>query len=406
VAQTQKLFVAGLLCLAGMLGAGPALAAAGTLDPSFGQGEIVTLSLPSSIANDAVLQPEDGKIVIATIGSIVCLLPNASLDQQFGSGGVAQSPVGGPLALQPDGKIVDAGAINSEFAVVRFNSDGTVDGNFGSGGTITTNLAGLTVTGVSAVVVYPGTGQILLGGSASACTKCASDTVLIRYNPDGSLDPGFGNGGTVVVKAIAAFAAPTAVALLSNGDILTVGGEGVVEFGPTGSLHSSVRSTVSGASIVATSQGGSDVFQTNGDFIFGSVAVGEGGSKDRDVQMIRFLPQGAVDSTFNSPVFDFEAEPNSGGVRALAIQPGGRIVAGAEAGHFGAGGFGVARFNTGGSFDTSFGRAGMVMTPFANATTVEHALLSQPDGKIIAVGSELVNGGGPVDLVAIRYLGQ
>jgi uncharacterized delta-60 repeat protein len=384
----------------------PAHAAAGALDPSFGQRGTVILSLPSSIAEDAVLQPKDGKIVIATIGSVVRLLPNGSLDPQFGSGGVAQSPVGGPLALQPDGKIVDVGAINGEFAVARFNSDGTADDTFGTGGTATTNLAGLSTTAIGAVVIYPGTGQILFGGSAHACSKCAFDTVLIRYNPDGSLDPAFGNGGAVVIKAITSFANPTALALLSDGDILAVGGKGILEFGPTGSLHSSVTSTVSGATIVATSQGGSDVFLPNGDFVDGATVTGEGGFRDHDIQLLRFLPQGGLDSTFNSPVFDFGAEPNTGGAGSVVVQPNGQILVRGEAGQFGAEGFVVARFNADGSFDKSFGNAGIVTTPFPNATTVEHALLLQPDGRIIAVGSELINGGGPVNLVAVRYLGQ
>jgi uncharacterized delta-60 repeat protein len=165
----------------------PAHAAAGALDPSFGQRGTVILSLPSSIADDAVLQPKDGKIVIATIGSVVRLLPDGSLDPQFGSGGVAQTPTGGPLALQADGKIVGFGAINGEFAVVRLNSNGALDNNFGTGGTATTNLAPFLANAVTAGLIYPGTSQILLGGAASACSKCGSDTVLIRYNPDGSL---------------------------------------------------------------------------------------------------------------------------------------------------------------------------------------------------------------------------
>jgi hypothetical protein len=96
---------------------------------------------------------------------------------------------------------------------------------------------------------------------------------------------------------------------------------------------------------------------------------------------VRFLPQGNVDSSFNSPFFEFGAEPATGSVRALAVQPDGRILVGGEAGHFGAGGFGVARFNANGSFDTSLGNSGITTTPFPNATTVEHTLLLQPDGQ-------------------------
>jgi uncharacterized delta-60 repeat protein len=106
------------------------------------------------------------------------------------------------------------------------------------------------------------------------------------------------------------------------------------------------------------------------------------GLREHDIQLARFLPQGNVDSSFNSPVFEFGAEPATGSVRALAVQPDGRILVGGEAGHFGAGGFGVARFNANGSFDTSFGNSGITTTPFPNATTVEHTLLLQPDGRI------------------------
>ena len=180
-----------------------------------------------------------------------------------------------------------AAAGNAAFAVTRFDANGTLDSSFGTVGTVTTNIAGFPGTSVTAVVVYPGSGQILVGGSASACVKCASDTVLVRYNSDGSLDPAFGNGGTVVVKAISpGTAAPTALALLSNSDILTIAESAIAEFGGNGSLHASVMSTVSGATILATSQGGQTVFQTNGDFIFASSVEGELGRKDIDIQLV------------------------------------------------------------------------------------------------------------------------
>src|SRR6516164_10556902 len=114
-----------------------------------------------------------------------------------------------------------------------------------------------------------------------------------------------------------------------------------------------------------------------------------------------------LDSTFNSPVFDFGADAAvAESANALAIQPTGQVVAGGGAGQFGAGGFGVARFNTNGHFDPTFGNAGKVTTPFLNAAANVRGLLSQPDGRIVAVGTEIVNGGSPANLVAARYLGQ
>ena len=343
---------------------------------------------------------------------VVRVLPSGNLDPNFGTGGVTRIAFGGPiaLALQSDGKIVAVGGgagPASAFGVVRFNANGTLDGSFGTGGTVTTNIAGFGLS-VSTVVVDPRNGQILVGGSASACVKCGTNTALARYNTDGSLDQTFGNDGTVVVKAIGAqgvVVLPGVLALLSDNDILVAQDDAVVEFGPSGALHSSVTSTTTGATIVATSQGGPTVFQTNGDFVFAS-SVGVN-RKEFEIQLVRLLPQGSLDSAFNSPVFDFgPAGPFAESANALAIQPNGQIVAGGGAGQFGAGGFGVARFNANGGFDNTFGNAGIVITPFSNAAANVGSLLLQPDGKIVAIGTEIVNGGSPANLVAARYSGQ
>jgi uncharacterized delta-60 repeat protein len=208
----------------------------------------------------------------------------------------------------------------------------------------------------------------------------------------------------VSVKAIGA---PTALALLSNGDFLALAAEAIVEFGSSGGLHASVTSTTLGATIIATSRGGSNVFQSNGDFIFASSVAGESGRRDTDIQLVRLLPQGSLDSTFNSPVFDFGADAAlAESANALAIQRTGQVIAGGGAGQFGSGGFGLARFNINGRFDPAFGNTGKVTTPFPNAAANVRALLSQSDGRIVAVGTEIVNGGGPANLVAARYLGQ
>jgi uncharacterized delta-60 repeat protein len=406
-----------LVCSVPIFSASPAHAAAGALDPTFGRGGTVTISLPNLnvVIEDAVLQP-DGKIVAAAeitemvadanaseMFGLLRLLPNGSLDPNFGTGGVMRIAFGGPIALtlQPDGKIVAVGG-PSGFGVARFNTNGTLDSSFGTGGTVTTNFAGFAAASVSTVVFDPRNGQILVGGSAVVCVKCGADTALARYNADGSLDQTFGNDGTIAVKAIGA---PGVLALLSDNDILAALGDAIVELGPSGTPHASVTSTTTGATIVATSPGGPTVFQTNGDFVFASsVAVNR---KEIEIQLVRLLPQGSVDSAFNSPVFDFgPAGPFAESANALAIQPNGQIVAGGGAGQFGAGGFGVARFNANGSFDNTFGNAGAVITPFPNADANVDALLLQPDGKIVAIGTEIVNDGGPANLVAARYSGQ
>ena len=406
--------------------AGPVHAAAGALDPTFGQGGQITISFPNNnvIVEDAVLQP-DGKIAVAAMFTeivadanasdsfgVVRLLPNGSLDPNFGTGGATRIAFGNfdatpnALALQSDGKMVvfGQGAFLAQWAAARFNPNGSLDSSFGANGMLETNIPGFQsgAASVTTVVVDPGTAGILVGGSGKACTKCITDTVLARYNSDGSLDPAFGSGGTV---AVAAVGAPDTLALLSNGDILASGGGAVAEFGPNGALHSSITSTTTGATIVASTRGGPATFEANGDFVFGSFVPGEGGRRDTDLQLVRFLPQGGVDSAFNSPVFDLGPEGAPGGSgRSLAAQPNGRLVVGGSAGQAGTSDFAVARFNTNGSFDAGFGDSGKVTTVFPNASAGVRVVVLQPDGNIVAVGDAL--SGGQENLVAARYLGQ
>jgi uncharacterized delta-60 repeat protein len=181
----------------------------GTLDPSFGAGGIVTTDFGGSSANVRALavQP-DGKIVAAG-GAFVNGIadfalarynPDGTLDGSFGIGGTATSPfdfpgsfdqVGGAV-LQPDGKIVMAGsAVLNQFAVfalARYNSNGTLDAGFGTGGVVTTDFGQLSAEAFS-VAVQPD-GKIVLAGEANI--DGGYDFALARYNSNGTLDASFG----------------------------------------------------------------------------------------------------------------------------------------------------------------------------------------------------------------------
>src|SRR5438876_1184470 len=101
------------------------------------------------------------------------------------------------VAIQADGKIVAAGYAvlsgNQHFALVRYNTDGTLDASFGAGGKVTTDFGGggqrPSAMGIQA------DGKIVAAGGAfvSGFTTFA----LVRYNTDGTLDTSFGAGGIV-----------------------------------------------------------------------------------------------------------------------------------------------------------------------------------------------------------------
>jgi len=217
----------------------------GALDSTFGTGGIVTTPIFSlDAAAAAVAVQGDGKIVAAGLaGSTssnvwdVALLrynANGSLDTGFGGGdGIVTTDIGSSsnyanaVTLQADGKIVVAGnafasslANTSDIAVLRYNTDGTLDTTgFGSpNGYVTTNV-GAFDNGFA--VAVQADNKIVVAGNADAGS--GDRLALLRYNADGSLDPGFGTGGVVtraasgpstIVGAFAVALQPTAIVVV------------------------------------------------------------------------------------------------------------------------------------------------------------------------------------------------
>jgi len=139
--------------------AGSAQSAPGDLDPSFGTGGLVTTDFGGrGDFGLAVALQSDGKIVAAGNSSAVGVFSvnfalarynaNGTLDPTFGTGGTVLTSFGGPLsaaadvAVQPDGKIVAVGIAGSDFGTARYNADGTLDSAFGVGGLVTTDFGG------------------------------------------------------------------------------------------------------------------------------------------------------------------------------------------------------------------------------------------------------------------------
>src|SRR5436190_6371714 len=126
--------------------------------------------------------------------------------------------------IQPDGRIVVAGRSGASewyaaMAVARFNTDGTLDASFGDGGQVIT-IIGAEADEAHAVLVQPD-GKVLVGGSTYSGT--AENFALARYDADGSLDPLFGSGGIVTTPMSDSPDEVRGMALLPDGRILAVG---------------------------------------------------------------------------------------------------------------------------------------------------------------------------------------
>src|SRR5262245_34666415 len=185
----------------------------GTLDASFGTGGKVTTDFAD--AGDGVgaiaVQP-DGKLVAAGAATIngqadfalARYNRDGTLDTSFGRGGQVTTDFGGryegagSVALQWDGKIVVAGGsvigFYDNFALARYGSDGTLDTTSGSDGKVVTNFGEVSAHADS-VAVQPD-GKIVVAGYANI--DGGEDFALVRYNSNGSLDTSFGSGGKVV----------------------------------------------------------------------------------------------------------------------------------------------------------------------------------------------------------------
>lgn len=339
---------------------------AGDLDPSFGDGGIVTttVGVDGSGAFGVAVQPDDKVVAFGqadyatgrTGFAVVRYLEDGQPDPSFGSAGVAETAFGAiddeALAglVQPDGKIVAVGrttyGINpqvSYFAAARYNPDGTLDATFGSGGRVVQAIdADASLTEATAADIAPD-GKLVLAGIKSDPVPAKQGLAIVRLNPDGSLDTSFGNGGVV----------------LSNlGD--TVSSVGTVQVLADGSL------------LVAPELNGS----TN-------------------LTVLRYTPAGVLDSTFGNGGIATQPFPEGGlpaRTAALALLPDGDILVGGDrfASTTPAPAYLLAALKPDGTLDTTELSGGSVT--IANTTTAPDPrsflddVLVQGDGKIDLVG--------------------
>lgn len=376
-----------LLAVALLLVVGPAEGSPGALDPSFGSaGAVLTTIASGSTAATALAVQPDGKILAGgetAVGSVEEFALarynlDGSLDASFGSGGKVTTAIGAgslanALVLQPNGKIIAAGGSSEDFAVARYNPDGSLDTSFGTGGKVTTPIP--TAYGGEAYAAALQTdGKIVVGGSSGD----NRDFVIARYNPNGSLDTSFGTGGIVTT----ATGYVRALALQPDGKIVAVGGYdpgfALARYNPDGSLDTSF-----GAGGIVTLDSTPGFQQANGVVLQPDGRIVIGGESAEHFALLRFSTDGTLDTNFGSVVSHVGSPPMVG--QALVRQPDGKLVL---AGYYGSTehGFALARYNADGSPDAAFGVSGIVTTPLGVHGAAANAVALEPDGKILAGG--------------------
>jgi uncharacterized delta-60 repeat protein len=401
--------IAQLGALAALVLAGVAGAAGGSLDPTFGSGgTVLTAFSGGSAGAGAVVLQASGRVVAAGTTKYWFALAgyrDGHLDASFGNGGtVLTSIYGGGVsaaAIQPDGKIV---VVGRDFVLARFNANGSLDPTFGNGGTVFTNMPSAIDTAAHAVAIQRDGKIVVVGFSFGR------DWAIVRYNPDGSLDPTFGAGGFKFVSplGIEGDSWASAVAIQPNGK-LVVGGFtyanglafALIRLNANGNLDPSFGSGGALLTDMLTGMGGDSrvaalAIQPSGKIVAAGYASIRGFYSD--FALARYTDNGTLDPTFGTGGKVLTDLGGTAGIASLVAQTNGRIVAGGTAG----GDFAVARYTDNGSLDQTFGAGGTVLTDLGGYDALS-AIVVQPNGKIVAAGSS--NAHGTLDFALARYLG-
>src|SRR5713226_7566958 len=344
----------------------------GTLDASFGTaGEVASRlgTSPNSVARGLAIQA-DGKILVAGFAgpggsqefALARYNPNGSLDSTFGdpvqqpgpqppqplrSGSVLTNPGGNAsatsVAVTPDGKIIVAGSVQpsafssaSDFALVRYNADGSLDTTFGTGGIVTTKLGDFDA-GANAVLIVGQVSNLPLQDNYKIVVAGHTSTsggnfnfALVRYKADGTLDTTFGDPITGTLPPGQTGQSPLSGVVTTN-------------FGQLDDIHDAVL------------QADGKIVAVGSTFIGGKV----------ELALARYHNDGSLDTSFGTAG---QVTTDLGGVNqsanSLVIQPDGKLVVAGVYAPNGPSDFFLARYLSSGSLDATFGINGKVLTPF------------------------------------------
>ena len=299
------------------------------------------------------------------------------------------------VAIQPDGKIVAVGSAGTDFAVLRYNRNGTPDASFGTNGLALTSF-GTSSDDAATSVAIQGDGRIVVAGGVGSTSNRRIG--VVRYLTNGARDTAFGVGGRVTMDVGAASGGP-GMAIQTDGRIVLVGTTGadgaIARLNVDGTLDTTFGAPFA-AGIAAVSLGGAPfvakavAILPDGRFVVAGTAVAGG----RRVFAWARLTPGVLQEFFVQTPFGDQAD-----VSAMAVQPDGKIVLVGNRTIRGGGGavpiitetsMAVVRYHPGGALDTGFGAGGFrdvtVSGSFDGPDSSARAVALQLDGKIVVVG--------------------
>lgn len=400
---------------------------AGDLDISFGNGGIVTTNISNNESNwSKVAIQLDGKIVltgnILSAFTLVRYNTDGTMDGTFGSGGIVTTSLGTQtsgksIAIQDDGKIVVAGWANSgaslyyNFSLVRYNADGTMDATFGTGGVVATSFGGISDYIEDMAIQMDG--KIVVAGNYNTGVNDNWDIAVVRYNSDGSLDNTFDYDGKVSTDIFGMSEYPYSLAIQQDGKIIVAGNSDngskliytMVRYNNDGSIDNTF-----GTEGIVTKD-----FGTNYQESQKSITIQEDGkivtvghivqASSYDYYIVRYNSDGSIDNTFSSDGFVSTAIGSyDDWGQSVAIMGNGKIIAG---------GFyqvnstdwdwALICYNSDGSLDSTFSTDGIATVSLGDFSDWSHSMVIQADGKIVLAGATF--NGTDYDFALARFIG-
>lgn len=408
----------------------------GTLDPSFGNGgKVITSVFNGSDKAYGVAIQSDGKILVAgtTTSSVtgkdfvlLRYLTDGSLDNSFGNNGMVSSDlqlgsedIAYDIALQADGKIILAGSSDDgndrNAALARYNSDGSLDSDFGVNGVSLVDLDENKQDEFRCVTIHTLTGKILAGGSALVSTN-VSKPAVVRFTDEGEIDTTFNSTGIKLLWVTSLdyqyLYSVEDLKVLPNGKITAIGWRDFPSL-QWDADYWACKINTNGTMDVSFSTDGVNVY--NGGFNGNDKAfamhlrqnnnfvLAGGGSIDGiyyNFSVFEVNADGSVESWANASEF---GELNDDIAYGLVEDLDGKMVLAGSTGPVSNNtvkSFALFRVNLNSSTDSTFGNDGQVTTTFGTNTLNECFDVSiQSDNKIVAVGYT------GDDIAIARYLG-
>ena len=393
-------------------------AQSGTLDPAWSINGKLTASLGFSYFRvSAGCVQRDGKILVGGAASNRNDNPSAdfaltrfnadgSLDEGFGTKGIVYTRIRSVSRWEeirkvielPDGRILTGGVVYEGYTpllgLCRYKSNGEPDSSFNGDGTY---------FGINLLYASMGDMALQADGKIVVSTRTGSGAIqLFRFHPDGRVDGSLrvtpfpvANNNTYSLSSLS---------LLADGKILAAGSVTnhtmgtsllLARFQPDGRFDSSFASN--GMHITSLNQGSiiNVSMSINSD---STLNVSTMSFKDSgNVLLLRFTKDGALDASFGSNGVMTYPRVTAGFYHVPSaehlLQPDGKMLfAGSTHNSLAINQFSALRVNADGSIDNSFGNGGVLPGASVNARneTVFHLL--QPDGKLIACGYYFLNG--------------